>query len=557
MNIRENQIDNHKIRVTDPNLLDVLEPGQLKVIKRDGRVVKFQHNLIETAIKNAFVEVEGDNAQSSERIHKLAKEITENIQERLQKRWPDGGMVHIEAIQDQVENNLMRTNEFEVAKAYILYRERRRKEREDTAKQKIKQEDVSTTINLTLANGGRKQLDEAWLTKLVNDACQGLTDVDPSPIIKDTRDNLFDGVALKDVYKALVMSARTLVETEPNYSYVTARLLLQDLYNETLDTLGIQHNIGEQTIEKLYPICFKEAIRQGIEHELLHPNLKDFDLDQLAAALNSKRDSKFTYLSLQTLYDRYFLHHQERRIELPQVFFMRVAMGLAHCEGDARNERAIEFYNLLSEFDYLSSTPTLFNAGTLRPQLSSCFLTTVPDDLQGIYGALRDNAMLSKFAGGLGNDWTPVRAMGAYIKGTNGKSLGVVPFLNVADATAVAVNQGGKRKGAVCAYLETWHMDIEEFLDLRKNTGDERRRTHDMNTANWIPDLFMKRVFENKDWSLFSPDEVPDLHDIYGDAFEKAYTAYETQAEKGEIRSRRIPAVTLWRKILGMLFETG
>ncbi|MCB1828507.1 MAG: ribonucleoside-diphosphate reductase subunit alpha, partial [Coxiellaceae bacterium] len=316
-------------------------------------------------------------------------------------------------------------------------------------------------------------------------------------------------------------------------------------------------DLTEQTIDKLYPICFKQFIKQGIELELLSPTLKDFDLDKLSQAINTKRDNQFTYLSLQTLYDRYFIHSKGARIELPQVFFMRVAMGLAHCEGDQRNERAIEFYNLLSSFDYMSSTPTLFNSGTCRPQLSSCYLTTVPDDLNGIYSAIRDNAMLSKFAGGLGNDWTPVRGMGAHIKGTNGKSLGIVPFLNVVDATAVAVNQGGKRKGAVCAYLESWHIDIEEFLELRKNTGDERRRTHDMNTANWIPDLLMKRVFEDKDWSLFSPNEVPDLHELYGDAFEEAYVAYEKKAEKGEVRRRVIPAKTLWRKMLTMLFETG
>ena len=281
-----------------------------------------------------------------------------------------------------------------------------------------------------------------------------------------------------------------------------------------------------------YSACFKAFIAEGIKHELVHPNLQEFDLDRLSKALDIERDRNFNYLGLQTLYDRYFIHRQGRRFELPQVFFMRVAMGLAHCEGQQRNEQAIEFYHLLSSFDFMSSTPTLFNAGTCRPQLSSCFLTTVPDDLDGIYGAIKDNALLSKYAGGLGNDWTPVRAMGAHIKGTNGKSLGVVPFLNVADATAVAVNQGGKRKGAVCAYLETWHMDIEEFLELRKNTGDERRRTHDMNTANWIPDLFMKRVFEKQDWTLFSPDEIPDFHELYGKAFEKAYVAYEQQAAR-------------------------
>ena len=290
---------------------------------------------------------------------------------------------------------------------------------------------------------------------------------------------------------------------------------------------------------------------------MVAPTLRDFDLQRLGEALLPERDLQFTYLGLQTLYDRYFIHSDDTRIELPQIFFMRVAMGLAVEEPD-KNARAIEFYELLSSFDYMSSTPTLFNAGTLRPQLSSCYLTTVPDDLHGIYGAIQDNAMLSKFAGGLGNDWTPVRALGAYIKGTNGKSQGVVPFLKVVNDTAVAVNQGGKRKGAVCAYLETWHLDIEEFVELRKNTGDDRRRTHDMNTANWIPDLFMKRVFEDGDWTLFSPNDTPDLHDLYGAAFEKRYNEYEAMTHDGSMKLyKTVKAQNLWRKMLGMLFETG
>ncbi len=541
------------ITIHDPNLLQATEPGQLRVIKRNGTVAKFGSSLIAVAMKKAFLAAMGDDVAQSEHIQKTVERLTTQITERLQRRWPSGGTIHIEVIQDLVELALMREGEQQVARVFVLYREERRKARELEAATKIEQ----NTLNVVLDDGSKTKLDTQWLAKLAMDACQNLKDVDPQTIIEDTRKNLFDGVALKDIYKALVMSARTQVENEPNYSYVTARLLLEDLYHEALGALKIQHEVSEQSMAKLYPICFKEFIKQGIAQEHLHPNLKDFDLDRLANALKSERDQQFNYLSLQTLYDRYFIHHNGVRIELPQIFFMRVAMGLAHSEGAQKNEHAIEFYDLLSSFDYMSSTPTLFNSGTLRPQLSSCFLTTISDDLNKIFGALRDNALLSKYAGGLGNDWTPVRAMGAYIKGTNGKSLGVVPFLNVADATAIAVNQGGKRKGAVCAYLETWHMDIEEFLELRKNTGDERRRTHDMNTANWIPDLFMKRVFEDKEWTLFSPDEVPDLHDFYGEAFEKAYTDYEASAQRGEIRSKTVSAVSLWRKILGMLFETG
>ncbi len=391
----------------------------------------------------------------------------------------------------------------------------------------------------------------------MSEACADLEDVSESAIIDEALRNLYDGVSAKECSTSLVITARTLIEQEPNYSYAAARLLLDDLRAEGLAFLGIADSATQEEMSTLYPQALKAYIQRGIELELLAPNLAEFDLDRLGEALEADRDLQFTYLGLQTLYDRYFIHSDEVRFELPQIFFMRVAMGLSTREDDP-NARAIEFYRLLSSFDYMSSTPTLFNSGTLRPQLSSCYLTTVPDDLFGIYGAIQDNAMLSKFAGGLGNDWTPVRALGAYIKGTNGKSQGIVPFLKVVNDTAVAVNQGGKRKGAVCAYLETWHMDIEEFLDLRKNTGDDRRRTHDMNTANWIPDLFMKRVVEDGDWTLFSPNDVPDLHDLYGKAFEERYEQYEQMARDGELKLyKTLKAQNVWRKMLGMIFETG
>ncbi len=446
----------------------------------------------------------------------------------------------------------MRAGEHKVARDYVLYREERRKKRQVQATEKPITEQH---IQVVLEDGNTTHLDPNWLESIVTEACEELEAVDPNLIIQDTKKNLFNGVKLKDVYKALTMSARTFVEQEPNYSYVTARLLLHDIYRETLSVLKL--NYQWDTIKSDYAAAFHAFIQIGIQENMLDPNLNDFDLNALSAAIQPERDQLFTYLGIQTLYDRYFIHINEKRIELPQVFFMRVAMGLAHSEGEQRNERAIEFYKLLSSFDYMSSTPTLFNSGTCRSQLSSCFLTTVPDDLDGIYGAIKDNALLSKFAGGLGNDWSTVRAMGAHIKGTNGKSLGIVPFLNVADATAVAVNQGGKRKGAVCAYLETWHMDIEEFLDLRKNTGDDRRRTHDMNTANWVPDLFMERVEQNANWTLFSPDETPELHETWGDTFRQHYLDYEAKAQAGTVRSKTIKAITLWRKMLSMLFETG
>ena len=534
--------------------LDIMQPVQLCVIKRDGRIAKYDVSRIATAVKKAFLSIEEEIAQDSSRAQEIAIRLTDQITTMFQKRWPSGGTVHIEAIQDKVELALIYAGLHKVAHAYVLYREERHKQREE---RKIHNLENSSSIHVTLDNGAKVLLDDMWLTRIVHLACNDLEDVDANKILIETKNNLFDGVALKDIYKALVMTARTLVENEPNYTYVTARLLLHDLYSEALSGLNMDHDLMHEEIAYYYPGAFRQFIQNGIEMEHLSPDLNSFDLERLTQALKPKRDQQFTYLSLQTLYDRYLIHHHQVRIELPQVFFMRVAMGLAQSEGKGRTERAIEFYNVLSSFDFMSSTPTLFNSGTLFPQLSSCFLTTIPDSLEGIYSALKDNALLSKYAGGLGNDWSPIRAMGAYIKGTNGKSLGVVPFLNVADATAIAVNQGGKRKGAVCAYLETWHMDIEEFLDLRKNTGDDRRRTHDMNTANWIPDLFMKRVFENGSWTLFSPDEVPGLHDKFGESFEKAYVTYEEKAHRGEIRAKTMSAISLWRKILSMLFETG
>src|SRR5690606_4330632 len=396
------------------------------------------------------------------------------------------------------------------------------------------------------------------IRKVVAEACQGLPGASAETVIAEATRGFYPGITPAELELALIMAARTFVETDPDYSYVSARLLLDKLRREALTFLsGHPDEATHADMARRYPEYLRAFLTRGIELEHLTPELADFDLDRLGAALRPERHLNFTYLGLQTLYDRYFLHHDGTRYELPQAFLMRVAMGLALREDD-RDARAIEFYELLSSFDFMCSTPTLFNSGTRRPQLSSCFLTTVGDDLAQIFHAISNNALLSKYSGGLGNDWTPVRGLGAHIKGTNGRSQGVVPFLKVANDTAVAVNQGGRRRGAVCAYLETWHIDIEEFLDLRKNTGDERRRTHDMNTANWVPDLFLERVESDAQWTLFSPDEVPDLHDLYGEDFARAYTAYERAADRGEIRVfRRVRAVDLWRRVLTMLFETG
>ena len=527
---------------------------EFKVIKRTGEVDSYNIDKIRVAMSKAFLAVEGAGASESNRIREMVDKLSNQIMETFKRRLPAGGTIHIEDIQDQVELTLMRSGEQKVARAYVLYREERRKKREESEQAALPLQ--AGQIRVKLQDGSLKALDENRLKVVIKEACTGLTNTDPDFIFNDTKRNLFDGVPQSEVAKALVLSARALVEKEPNHALVAARLVLDDLRAEALSFLGLATAATHEEMQDFYPKALQAYIKKGIELELLDPKLADFDLERLGKALNKNHDHLFNYLGIQTLYDRYFIHYRGTRFELPQVFFMRVAMGLCLEEKD-KNQRAIEFYNLLASFDYMSSTPTLFNSGTLRSQLSSCYLTTVPDDLYGIYGAIRDNAMLSKFAGGLGNDWTPVRSMNAHIKGTNGRSQGVIPFLKVANDTAVAVNQGGKRKGAVCAYLETWHMDIEDFIELRKNSGDDRRRTHDMNTANWVPDLFMKRVHEDRSWILFSPSDVPDLHDLYGEAFEKAYLAYEKKAELGEIPHKKVQATALWRKMLSMLFETG
>ena len=531
-----------------PSANETLLPA-LQVIRRNGAAVVFNLDKISIAITKAFLAVAGNQSVASARVREQVTILSQLVNNALMRRLPAGGSIHIEDIQDQVELALMRNGNQDVARAYVLYREKRNAER--AAEKAISPEPVhSLHVNI---DGKLTPLNIAELNAMVAEACLNLGDaVNPNLVVEQAVRDLYDGIAFTEVYKALILSSRSLIETEPAYNYVTARLQLDLVRAEVLGERVSHAQMDAQYIE-----YFPTYIKIGIAAELLDPRLAQFDLSKLAAALNKDRDFQFGYLGIQTLYDRYFLHIEERRIELPQIFFMRVAMGLAINEID-REAHAIEFYNVLSTFDFMSSTPTLFNAGTLHSQLSSCYLTTVSDDLEGIYQGIKENALLQKYAGGLGNDWTPVRSLNSRIKGTNGKSQGVIPFLKVVNDTAVAVNQGGKRKGAVCGYLETWHLDIEEFLDLRKNTGDDRRRTHDMNTAHWIPDLFMRRVTEAGDWTLFSPNDVPDLHDKYGKAFETAYVEYERHAENGEIKLfKKIPALQMWRKMLSMLFETG
>ncbi|MFY7867814.1 ribonucleoside-diphosphate reductase subunit alpha [Roseateles sp.] len=520
------------------------------ILRRNGAVVSFEPSKIAVALMKAFLAVHGTSGAASASVRETVDGLTEAVVRALVRSRPSGGTFHIEDVQDQVELGLMRGGHHEVARAYVLYRERRFQERQ---RQGLIETPVAEQALTVIDNGQRVPLDLAHLQSLIVSACANLgADVKPEPVLAETKRNLYDGVAIDEVYKASILAARTLIEKDPGYSRATARLLLHTIRREV-----VGGEITQEQMQERYAEYFPKYIKKGVAAELLDEKLGQYDLARLGAALKAERDLQFDYLGLQTLYDRYFQHIDDKRIEMPQAFFMRVAMGLALNEID-REARAIEFYEVLSSFDFMSSTPTLFNSGTRRSQLSSCYLTTVADDLDGIYEALKENALLSKFAGGLGNDWTPVRALGSHIKGTNGKSQGVVPFLKVVNDTAVAVNQGGKRKGAVCAYLESWHLDIEEFLELRKNTGDDRRRTHDMNTANWIPDLFMRRVIEGGDWTLFSPSTCPDLHDLFGKAFETAYVAYEAKADRGEIKLfKRLPAKDLWRRMLSMLFETG
>ncbi len=541
MDVTETKTEQEPLGADKAQPSSIIEPGILRVIKRNGSVVNFDKSKIEVAITKAFLAVHTSAAAASSSVQQKVNKLSDNVHDTFSSRMPSGGTIHIEEIQDQVELALMRSEELKVARAYVLYRAERTK---------IRQEESSAVQPTNLSPSERTEA-------IAEEACEGLSGTNPETIINEANKNLYEGASEEEIKEALILSSRSLVEAEPNYTYATSRILLDGLRTEALSFLEIAPNATHAEMEKLYPKTLNTYIKKAIDLELINPELGKMDLEKLGESLNPDRDLMFSYLGLQTLYDRYFIHKDEVRFELPQIFFMRVAMGLAIRE-ENREDRAIEFYNLLSSFDYMSSTPTLFNSGTIHSQLSSCYLTTVPDDLKGIYDALGDNAMLSKWAGGLGNDWTPVRGMGAHIKGTNGKSQGVVPFLKVVNDTAVAVNQGGKRKGAVCSYLETWHLDIEEFVELRKNTGDDRRRTHDMNTANWIPDLFMQRVMNGEKWTLFTPNETPDLHDLTGSAFKARYEEYEKDAKEGKIQvSKEVEAEELWRKIISMLFETG
>ena len=544
-----------KETVTDTSSLSPI-PGKYRVMRRNGKVTSFDLDKISIAMTKAFLSVEGSSAAASTRIHNEVESLAQRVNSAIKRRFPEGGVIHIEDIQDQVELAIMRAGYQDVARSYVLYREERSQARSQNKTEKA--EDLPITKGVLNEDGSTQALDLVRLKLIIEEACFGVEDVSAQTVFDLIDKNIYDGIKKEDLSSSILISIRPLIEKDPNYSYVVARLLLSNLYEEALSFLNFDKNTPTiKEMSKSYPEYFKSYLGRAVELELVDKELLNYDLEYIVKHIDPSRDLAFTYLGLQTLYDRYFIHHREKRFELPQAFFMRVAMGLAINE-EKREERTVEFYNLISSFDFMCSTPTLFNSGTLRPQLSSCYLSTFPDDLKGIFEGISDDAMLSKFAGGLGNDWSQVRALGSHIKGTNGQSQGVIPFLKVANDTAVAVNQGGKRKGAMCAYLETWHLDIEQFMELRKNTGDDRRRTHDMNTANWIPDLFMKRIHNDLEWTLFSPHDCPELHELTGLEFEKKYEEYERHADEGKITNfKRLKAVDLWRKMLSMVFETG
>jgi|688.fasta_scaffold07853_17 ribonucleoside-diphosphate reductase alpha chain len=542
-------------------------PRNLRVTRRDGKTaVRFNPMKIASALERAFRDSYKIDGQTPENVIAAVNDLTNKVVARATQLSSEGVSLHVELIQDEVERLMMSEGLYQVAKDYIIYRAQRAALRtQGTEEPEVVKDELFTTpterpagpgqtFTSVTPTGERLTITEGELRQRIEHACKGLeTLVSSEAILQESIKNFYEGIKLEEIDQANMMAARSKIEKDPAYAFVAARLLLDVIYRETFGVEAHSPNLKDAHRE-----YFRRCLDRGIETERMDPRLRDFDLDKLAHAMQLDRDRDFAYLGLQTLYDRYLIHHEDRRLETPQIFWMRVSMGLSINEGDQKNDKAIEFYDVLSKFLFTSSTPTLFNAGTLHPQLSSCYLTTVMDDLQHIFKCVSDDAQLSKWAGGLGNDWTNVRATGARIKGTNGRSQGVIPFLKVANDTAVAVNQGGKRKGAMCAYLETWHLDIEDFLELRKNTGDERRRTHDMNTANWIPDLFMKRVAENGMWTLFSPSDAPDLHDLYGKKFEQRYTEYEQKAERGELKlHKKVEAMSLWRKMLSMLFETG
>ena len=521
--------------------------AELKVIKRTGQVVGFDRERIATAITKA-VRATGEPhvtaVLGNGTLHDLLTDVTTEIDDRFVDLYPN-----VENIQDIVEKHLVKHGLYEVAKRYILYRAEHQKAREER-KNQVAERSLLGKLTVVKRDGRAVLFDISEIQEAIQKCAHGFDgEIDPDLIARETVRNVFDGISTADIDRAVLMAASSFIERDPAYAKVAARLFMRRIYREVI---GVARSRQDG-----YRQAFVRGIRRGVEQGRFDERLLEFNLGRLADALDTARDDLLNFMGVQTLHERYFARAGNALLETPQAFWMRVAMGLALLEDDC-NERAVSFYQVMSTLRFVPSTPTLFHAGTTHPQLSSCFLTTVEDDLEHIFKSLADNAQLSKWSGGLGNDWSSIRGTGAHIRSTNVESQGVIPFLKIASDVTLAINRSGKRRGATCAYLETWHLDIEDFLDLRRNTGDERRRTHDMNTANWIPDLFMKRVAQDGDWTLFSPDETPDLHDLYGQAFEKRYLEYERKARAGLLaRTGTVSALKLWRKMLSMLFETG
>lgn len=519
-----------------------------KVKKRNGTIVDFDRSRIQNAIHKAYAATRGAEAPS------MLEEIVDEVVQDLEGNYIDT-IPAVESIQDIVEKKIAEKGLFDVAKSYILYRVEQQEKRM-LAQQELQQKMQSRKLNVKNRAGELVPFDPEQVRIAITRYCGDiLTAAQVEVVLQEAENNIYEGISTSEINQAIIMSLRSRIERDPKYSYLAARVLTNDLYRDVIAVDEFSENF-----EQIYRQGLQTSIAQGVAAERLDARMNEFDFGQLSAALDISRDKLFEYLGIQTLYERYFIRDLTQRIlEVPQYFWMRVAMGLALNEEKSRwTQYAIEFYEVMSTLRYTASTPTLFHAGTSHPQMSSCYLTTVEDKLEHIFKAIGDNAQLSKWSGGLGNDWTNIRATGAQIKSTNVGSQGVIPFLKISDATTAAINRSGKRRGATCVYLETWHYDIEDFLELRKNTGDERRRTHDTNTANWIPDLFMKRVINDGEWTLFSPDETPELHHIYGKAFEEKYIEYEQKADRGEIHLyKRMRALDLWRKMINSLYSTG
>ncbi len=526
-------------------------PASIRLIRRNGLVVPWNEAKIEIAVRKSFLSRHLDSTPALEVAQSVTARLTQSGQ----------AFINIEDVQDTVQEELMRLGHFKVAEAYILFRAHRARQRAEAEEAPVSREQQDSMIVVTESNGDSTFWDGVDLRLRIDFACIGLDlNLTATEIESELRRSLYPEMKREDLNKTIILNAKAMIERDADFARFAGRILLSFIYEEVLGWNIVSDGVDQ--LRELHRRNFKAYLKHAIKIERLNPELLHYDLPQIADALDPSADLDFDYLGVQTLYDRYLIIDKtdkvQRRLEVPQYFWMRVAMGLFIQQPAKKEQHAIDLYNLYKSRRFCSSTPTLFNAGTLHSQLSSCYLYKVDDSIESImHRGIADNAFLSKWAGGLGGSWTAVRGTGGFIKGTNGESQGVIPFLKLHNDQLVAVNQGGKRRGSGCAYLETWHNDIHDFFELRKNTGDDRRRTHDMNTANWIPDLFMKRMEARQDWTLFRSNEAPDLHDLYGKAFEDRYCEYEAMAERGEIFGRKLPAIEMWKSMLKMIFETG